>query len=168
MTQSTCRGDLKVWEGTAGSAARRLQSGREARHAAAGEAGRAPRRRLGASRAALRQTPCSGEALASGSPLFSTAPPPPAAASPALGTSRGATATCQEPPCYCSSCSSPPGRAPAKVRSSPAPGACPSGVPLAAAGSCRFLAPSPPPSAPLGGVLAYRGFPASPSLSRGA
>ncbi|TFK14919.1 putative C-mannosyltransferase DPY19L3 [Platysternon megacephalum] len=43
MTQSTCPGDLKVWEGTAGSAAWRLQSGREARDAAvvaAGEAGK--------------------------------------------------------------------------------------------------------------------------------
>ncbi|XP_026503577.1 neuromedin-U [Terrapene carolina triunguis] len=39
MTQSTCPGDLKVWEGTAGSAAWRLQSGREASDAA-GEAGK--------------------------------------------------------------------------------------------------------------------------------
>ncbi|XP_034628678.1 neuromedin-U isoform X3 [Trachemys scripta elegans] len=44
MTQSTCPGDLKVWEGTADTAAWRLQSGREASDAAAaaaaGEAGK--------------------------------------------------------------------------------------------------------------------------------
>ncbi|XP_065261902.1 neuromedin-U [Emys orbicularis] len=41
MTQSTCPGDLKVWEGTAGSAAWRLQSWREASDAAAAAAGEA-------------------------------------------------------------------------------------------------------------------------------